>query len=291
VQQVQVALPIGTIIRTSNRDCYFVEDLLGKGGFGAIYLVRDQRVKQNLFALKEIINPDKHERAHFTFEFEVLTRLDHPALPRVYRIFEDFERNHVYVLMDYIEGPNLELLRQQQSEKRFSLSEVIRIMNPIMEAVTFLHNQSPPIVHRDIKPTNIIVSATNGEAMLVDFGIAKEYVPEETTTAVRHCSPGYGAPEQYSTGTTPLTDIYGLGATIYTLLTGNPPTDSLLRMVRLSNKEQDPLLPVNQLVQSVPAEIAQAIHPFPGPQQPGPLPLSRRVQTSVECPSSGATIT
>ena len=110
MQQVQDALPIGTIIRTSNRDCYSVADLLGKGGFGAIYLVRDQRVKQNLFALKEVINPGKHERAHFTFEFEVLTRLDHPALPRVYRIFEDFERNHVFVLMEDIEGPNLELL-------------------------------------------------------------------------------------------------------------------------------------------------------------------------------------
>ena len=76
---------MGTVV--GNR--YTVEELLGKGGFGAVYLVRDQRVRGNLFALKEVIDADKKERLRFAFEGEVLKRLDHPALPRVYRVFDD----------------------------------------------------------------------------------------------------------------------------------------------------------------------------------------------------------
>ncbi len=260
VQQVQdTLLPVGTIIQNGSRDRYVVERLLGKGGFGAIYLVRDQRVKQNLFALKEVINPSERGRERFTFECEVLMRLDHQALPRVYRVFEDSKRNRAYVLMDYIKGSNLELLRQKQPGQRFSLPHVLNIMKSIMDAVAFLHSQNPPIVHRDIKPANIIEPATGDEAMLVDFSIAKEYESEETTTAVRHYSPGYGAPEQYGIGTTPRTDIYGLGATMYTLLTGTVPVDALYRMIRIGENELDPLMPADQINPNVPKDIAEAI--------------------------------
>ena len=76
-------------------------------------------------------------------------------------------------------------------------------------------------------------------ARFVDFGIAKEYEPDSTTTAIRHCSPGYGAPEQYSMGTDTRTDIYGLGATIYALLTGVVPADAFYRMRKRQNSEED----------------------------------------------------
>jgi serine/threonine protein kinase len=85
-------------------------------------------------------------------------------------------------------------------------------------------------VHRDIKPSNIIVPARGGEAVLVDFGLAKEYVIDNTTTLIRHGSPGYAAPEQYGSGTSPQTDIYGLAATLYTLLTGTVPIDAITRV-------------------------------------------------------------
>ena len=256
----QDTLPVGTVVRTSNRDRYMVERLLGKGGFSAIYLVRDQRVKQNRFALKEVKNPSRREREHFIFECEVLKRLDHQALPRVYRVFEDPERNQAYVLMDYIEGPNLELLRRRQPKQRFSVPQVLSMMGPIMDAVAFLHSQSPPVVHRDIKPSNIIIPATGDDAVLVDFSIAKAYASEETTTAVGQGTPGYAAPEQYGLGTTPRTDIYGLGATVYTLLTGTTPADALYRMLRIGENEPDPLVLVDQLNPAVPKEIAEAIH-------------------------------
>ncbi len=78
--------------------------------------------------------------------------------------------------------------------------EVHSIMAPIMDAISYLHNQQPPIIHRDIKPANIIVPPSGNDAVLVDFGIAKEFNPNSTTTAVRHASPGYAAPEQYGIG-------------------------------------------------------------------------------------------
>lgn len=255
MQELQATLPMGTVV--GNR--YSVEELLGKGGFGAVYLVRDQRVRGNLFAVKEVIDADKKERLRFAFEGEVLKRLDHPALPRVYRVFDDEKSSRAYMLMDYIAGPNLETLRQQQPERRFPLTRALGMMAPIFEAVTFLHQQTPPIIHRDVKPANIIVPTAEDSTVLVDFGIAKEYDPDSTTTAIRRCSPGYGAPEQYSMGTNTRTDIYGLGATLYALLTGNIPEDAFYRMTQMSNSSDDPLEPVKHVVLSIPLAVSQAI--------------------------------
>lgn len=254
VQGVQTTLPLGSIIR----ERYVVENLLGKGGSGAVYLVRDRYVKSNLYALKEVIEPDKEARARFTFEGEILKRLDHPALPRVYRTFDDDKNARAYMLLDYIEGSNLEKLRNQQLEKRFSVSQTIRITAPIFDAVSYLHKQHPPIIHRDIKPANIIVPLEGNGAVLVDFGIAKEYDLEGTTTAIRRCSPGYGAPEQYARGTNPRTDIYGLGATFYALVTGQVPVDAFYRMTQLGSGHADPLLA--EPIPEVPQYLTEAIH-------------------------------
>src|SRR6266567_2426012 len=250
-----MTLPIGTILR----DRYVVEELLGKGGFGAVYLVRDLRLRQNLFALKELIDSSKLEREHFTFEGEILKRADHPALPRIYRVFDDDKSGRAYILMDYIEGANLEALRQQQPEKRYSLARVLFLVAPVIDAVTYLHQQHPPIVHRDIKPSNIIVPKAGDGTVLVDFGIAKEYDPDSTTTAIRRASPGFGAPEQYTRGTNTRTDIYGLGATIYALLTGLIPADAFHRMAQMGSTGIDPLEPVNRLVPSIPQPVSDAI--------------------------------
>ena len=119
-----------------------------------------------------------------------------------------------------------------------------------MDAVSYLHKQNPPIIHRDIKPANIIAPTSGDEAVLVDFGIAKVFDPESTTTAVRHASPGYGAPEQYATGTNTRTDIYGLGATIYALLTGVVPADAFFRTTQQGSKGTDPLEPISRRVVS-----------------------------------------
>lgn len=276
MQKIQTTLPNGVIVQ----DRYCVVDILGRGGFSAVYLVKDEQ-ESMLFALKELIDQDKAERARFTFECAVLERLDHLALPRVHRVFE--ENNRAYMLMDYVDGANLEVLRRKQPGDSFALHNVFAILEPIISALSYLHSQQPPIIHRDIKPSNIIVPQEgsidfgqgekivfgpaplareqHGEknAVLVDFGIAKEYNPDSTTTAIRHCSPGYGAPEQYALGTDLRTDIYGLGATFYALLTGTVPVDSLQRATQLGTQGIDPLVPVRELALDIPQHVANAI--------------------------------
>jgi serine/threonine protein kinase len=255
MQEVRATLQKETIVQ----GCYRVEDVLGKGGFGTVYLVRDLRVKGKVFALKEVSDPSKQGRDRFAFECEVLKRLDHHALPHVHHVFEDDKDRRAYMLMDYVAGPNLEFLRRQQAEKRFSLPEVLTIMAPIVDAISYLHSQQPPIIHRDIKPANIIVPSVGENAVLVDFGIAKEYDQDETTTTVPSCSPGYGAPEQYTRGTNIRTDVYGLAATFYALLAGSKPIDALSRMTQLTNKGTDPLEAKKHLTPHAPLFVAEAI--------------------------------
>jgi eukaryotic-like serine/threonine-protein kinase len=255
MHQALETLSPGAVIRGR----YLVIDLLGAGGFSAVYLVQDQQCEDSLFALKEAIATHKKARERFTFESSVLKRLVHPALPRVYDVFDNEEHDRLYMLMDYVEGPNLETLRHIQPEKRFSLPVNIAILAPIVDAIEYLHQQYPPIIHRDIKPSNIIVPIVGGKTILVDFGIAKEYDTHGTTSAVRYGSPGYGAPEHYTTGTNTRTDIYGLGATLYTLLTGDIPPDAIDRMTQLSSEKPDSLKPVSELVPSIPLHISRAI--------------------------------
>ena len=255
---------IGAIVQ----DRYKVEAVLGTGGFSIVYLVRDlhkttapETVNDALFALKELRNQDQHERVRFAFEGDVLRRLQHPSLPRVYDVCEKNEEQRSFLVLEYIQGSNLEILRKQKESRRFSVSEMMSLMEPIMDATAYLHRQQPPIIHRDIKPANIIVTNETQHAYLVDFGIAKEYEIDATTTAIRHCSPGYGAPEQYGNlGTDVRADIYALGATCYCLLTGTVPIDAFQRTTTLVSKGSDPLKPISEFVSDVPPHIVQALH-------------------------------
>ena len=120
--QEQMVLPVGATIQHPDGGRYIIESLLGKGGFGAVYLVRDRLVKEQQFALKEVIDPNSQDRERFIFEAEVLKRLNHRALPHVYKVFEYEKLKRVYMLMDYIEGQNLDILRLEQPERCFSLT-------------------------------------------------------------------------------------------------------------------------------------------------------------------------
>ena len=257
VKKEQIFLPLGSVIRNINGDRYVVEGLLGTGGSGAVYMVRDRRNRDNVFAVKELIDPDKTERERFAFEAEVLMRLDHTALPNVYRVFENEKLKRVYILMDYIEGRDLEVLRKEQPDARFPLHLVLALLTPIVSAITYLHHREPPIVHRDIKPANIVVPIKGGDAMLVDFGIAKEYTDDGTTTVIRHGSPGYAALEQYGGGTNTRTDVYGLGATLYTLLTGTIPPVAVERVKGIGGI--DPLKPAHERVPDLPKGVSDTI--------------------------------
>ncbi len=255
--QEPMTLPIGAVIPGLHGERYIVEGLLGQGGFSAVYRVRERHARENILALKEVINPAFHERRRLTYEAELLMRLEHRSLPHVYQVFENVKLNRIYMLMDYVEGKNLESLRQEQPEKRFSLTFALSLLTPIVDALSYLHCQSPPVIHRDIKPANIIVPTGNGEPYLVDFGLAKEYIEDKTTNVFRYGTPGYAALEQYGQGTNQRTDVYGLGATLYTLLTGKLPPDALSRAVGKNGK--DPLLAVDQLNPAIPPAITEVI--------------------------------
>jgi eukaryotic-like serine/threonine-protein kinase len=259
VQQEPFILPKKVIVRDPLGNGFVIEGVLGKGGYGAVYLVRERGKTHDVFALKEVIDPDKNARERFAFEGEVLKRLHHPALPRVHRVFENDRLLRVYLLMDYIHGQNLEDLRAKQPGQCFPLPMVLALMAPIADALQYLHAQDPPIVHRDVKPANIIVPTAGGVAVLADFGSAKEYVPGTATTLVGHRSPGYAALEQYRTGTNPTTDLYGLGATLYALLTGLTPIDALSRVLGNLTDGVDPLKPANLLNPAVPLAVAEAL--------------------------------
>jgi eukaryotic-like serine/threonine-protein kinase len=253
VQKVQDSLPVGAVIQGR----YIVESLLGKGSFGSIYLVWDQHNKQKLLVLAEVINPNEQESYRFTLDYVSPTPFRHQALPQVQYVFNDDKLSRAYLLMSYIEEPNLEILRLQQSEKRFPLPQVMAMIAPVINAVAYLHHQSPPVIHQNIQPA-IIIPTNADRSVLVMLGIVKEY--DSTTTNLHYLAPGYGATEQYREEEySARTDIYGLGATCYTLLTGIIPPDALYRSTQLSNGEIDPLKPLNEAIPTTPTFMAEAI--------------------------------
>lgn len=203
---------------------YRIDCLLGQGGMGAIYQGYDLKLDIPL-AIKENFFQTPQSVRQFQQEARILARLHHPNLPRVIDHFS-FE-NRQYLVMDFIEGQDLwEIVKKQKQplEEKLALDYLIQVC----QAVNYLHQQIPPIIHRDIKPQNIKITP-EGRAILVDFGIAKMAEGDgRTNTGAQGVTPGFSPPEQYSgTGTTPVSDIYALGATLYAILTGKKPPDSI----------------------------------------------------------------
>lgn len=149
-------------------------------------------------------------------ETRVLSGLDHPGLPRVISHFE--EDGALYLVLEYIEGSTLEQLRAQH---RLSQRDVIDYLEQVSEILEYLHSQSPPIVHRDIKPRNLI-RKPDGRIVLVDFGSVRDHLkPEGGSTVVGTF--GYMAPEQFQGRAMPASDTYGAAATALAALTGRDP--------------------------------------------------------------------
>src|SRR5947209_3716119 len=130
MQEMQTPFPLGTIIRGR----YLIEEVLYENISGIVYLVKDQQAGQKLFALKEIMNPNKEERHHFTLDPSVqnLSELHHPSLPHAYKLYNDDKHGRAYMLLQYIDGLDLEVLQQNKPEKRFSIAEVQTLLGPIV---------------------------------------------------------------------------------------------------------------------------------------------------------------
>lgn len=213
-------LPPSTLLQ----DRYRITQLLGQGGMGAVYLANDTRFSSKVCVVKEMLDhfhdPEQRELAtqNFYREADLLANLKHNSIPEVYDRFT--EANRHYLVMEYINGTDLEQRINEQGNQPFEESAVIGWAIQVCDVLSYLHHQKPPIIYRDMKPANLIL--TNfGKIYLVDFGIARFFNPSARGTMIG--TQGYAPPEQYRGQVEPRTDIYAIGATMHYMLTGRDP--------------------------------------------------------------------
>src|SRR5579885_1427310 len=213
------ALSPGTVLQ--NR--YAVERLLGGGGMGMVYLAHDQRLANRPCAVKEMvdhfIDPQQRIEAneYFAREADTLAQLKHSAIPAITDRFDDHNRH--YLVMEYVEGRNLE---EELAARGGPLPEglVIDIARQLCDVLAYLHGCVPPIVYRDMKPSNVMLTP-KGRVVLIDFGIARLFKTARKGTMIGTL--GFAPPEQYQGNVDPRSDIYSLGATLHYALTGRDP--------------------------------------------------------------------
>ena len=232
---------------------------LGQGGMGAVYEAIDERLDTTV-ALKETFFAEEKLRKQFEREARLLARMHHPALPRVSDHFN--EGDGQFLVMQYIAGEDLsELLAARNAP--FSESEVVRWADQLCDALDYLHTQDPQIIHRDIKPQNLKLTA-RGQIVLLDFGLAKGSVGQltavTTSASIFGYTPNYAPLEQVQgKGTDARSDIYALGATLYHLVTNVKPPDALSRASAVVNGLDDPLLPAYEVCPEVDAGFANVL--------------------------------
>ena len=232
--------------QTMNAGQYRVVRQLGKGGMGAIYLAENTQAFRRLCVIKEMLayyEPGDEQKAAERFEVEArtLAALKHPGIPDMYGYFR--EHGHNFIVMEYIEGKNLEQLMCQNVGAGhpvgapLAVSDVVRFGVEVCRVLEYLAAVKPePVVHCDIKPANIIIDRNSHQAVLVDFGTAKaRYTRAQSQGAVAdspageqpsvYGTVGYAAPELYRGQAVPESDVFSLAATMYHLLTVDDPRD------------------------------------------------------------------
>ena len=275
-----VSLKSGEVLRGR----YQVRERIGQGGAGSIYLADDLRLEGRLCALKEVeydrALPDNirdEARQQFLREATILARFDHPNLPKVSDFFSSGPRD--YLVMDYVPGDDLRTMVLEARRNRVFLPEtqVLGWARQLADALAYLHGQVPAIVHRDIKPSNLKITPA-GVLKLVDFGLVKiMYADQEMTiTVIQGQGTALYTPlEQYGsdeTHTDTRSDIYSFGATLYHLLTNEPPAEARTRFIHPST-----LVPPSQINPAVAPRTekailwAMALHPDDRPESVGAL--------------------
>jgi len=232
---------------------------LGQGGMGAVYEAVDERLDTTV-ALKETLFTDEKLRKQFEREARLLARMHHPALPRVSDHFNESEGQ--FLVMQYIAGEDLSGMLAQRNGP-FPQAEVLRWADQLCDALDYLHTQDPQIIHRDIKPQNLKLTA-RGQIVLLDFGLAKGSAGQmsvvTTSASIFGYTPNYAPLEQVQgLGTDPRSDIYALAATLFHLMTNVKPPDALSRASAIVNGLPDPLPLANQVTPQVSAAVAAAL--------------------------------
>ena len=212
--------------QTQLRRQYLIVKNIGQGGMAAVYKASVLKTR-TLVAIKEmsqdgLSTEELHEALDsFNSEAQMLQKLNHPNLPRVYDSFSENARH--YLVMDFIDGQTLEERQRAAGGGALPEQEVLGWARQICAVLSYLHTRTPPIIFRDLKPANIMVTPS-GEVKLIDFGIARVFRHGRTQDTQVLGTPGFAPPEQYGKAQTdPRADIYSLGCTLYQLLTGYDP--------------------------------------------------------------------
>lgn len=249
-------LTLNTVLQ--NR--YRIIRQLGQGGMGTVYEARDERLDTTV-ALKESHFTDERLGKQFEREARLLAKLRHPAMTRVIDHFT--EGNGQFLVMDFIAGEDL-WKTLQRNDRAFPVDKVLEWADQLLDALNYLHNQEPPIIHRDIKPQNLKLSNT-GQIILLDFGLAKGFAGQishvTTSGSIFGYTPNYAPLEQIQgTGTDPRSDLYSLAATLYHLMTGIMPSDVLTRLTSTTDGQPDPLRSAHEVNPQVSADVAAVLN-------------------------------
>lgn len=217
---------------------YRIESVLGQGGMGTVYLAKDIRLDDRLCVVKELRDDfyrDEDKQRALTFfdrEARMLARLKHGNIVQVSDYFS--EQGKYFLVMEYVDGENLHSIMQKREGEPFDENQVVSWAIEICDVLSYLHAQDPPVIYRDLKPSNIMINA-DGQLKLVDFGIARKIEADDENTRV--VSAGYSPPEQYWGAANIHSDIYSLGATMCFLLTGADPEPLKSNSPREKNPE------------------------------------------------------
>ena len=224
---------------------YEVLKKIGEGGMSIVYLGRNNRLNMQL-AVKEIKNDGSKSTAillkGLEREANILKDVDHPVIPRIIDIVK--YGGTVCVIMDFIEGVNL--ADKLRAEGALAQEDVIEWSLELASALDYLHSMKPPIIYRDMKPSNVMLRPEGG-VKLIDFGTAKTYEIENNADTTALGTRGYAAPEQFGDAqgrgiykTDARTDIYNLGATMYHMVTGKNPQEPPYKILPI--REVNPML-------------------------------------------------
>ncbi len=212
-------LEIGSIVDGK----YKILNKIGQGGMSIVYLAMNERANKP-WAIKEVrkdgVSNYEVVKQNLIAETDILKRLNHPNLPSIIDVI-DCEDTFL-IVMDYIEGkPLSEALKREGAQPQ---ENVIEWAKQICDVLGYLHSRKPPIIYRDMKPSNVMLRP-DGNIMIIDFGTAREYKSASLADTTCLGTQGYAAPEQFGGHgqTDARTDIYCLGATLYHLLTGHNP--------------------------------------------------------------------
>jgi serine/threonine-protein kinase len=211
------------------QDRYRILRKIGGGGMGEVYLAEDTRLPGRRCAIKEMSPAqlpaqDRNWAINaFRQEAQMLANISHSGLTPVTDFFP--EKGNWYLVMDYVKGETLEKRLKRARKGRLPLDEALDITRQLCHVLEYLHKQNPPVVFRDLKPSNVMLTP-DGEVKLIDFGIARFFKPGKAKDTVNLGTPGYAAPEQYGGQgqSDPRTDVYSLGVLLHQMVTGYDPS-------------------------------------------------------------------